>query len=71
MSCYQKFRSKSLEDKEFLIKEIKRWRKNHNGKTPTRDEMKVSEGYPSASTYRKVFEKWSNVLKAEKEHDSE
>lgn len=53
-----------MDKKEFLINEIHRWIKEHNGKIPARDSMKVSEGYPSSYQYGICFgtRKWNEIL---------
>jgi hypothetical protein len=49
---------------EDLISEIWRWIKEHNGKRPSKDSMKVKDGYPSFYQYKEHFKKnkWNEIL---------
>lgn len=50
--------------REYLIKEIERFIKEHNDKYPQSTDMKVKSGFPSLSAYINTFGSWNKTLEA-------
>lgn len=50
--------------REYLIKEIERFIKEHNDKYPQSTDMKVKSGFPSLSAYINTFGSWTKALEA-------